>query len=161
MKQYKKDFSGALGRTVHKRYFCFFLAVITVVMISLVYFRDKQMIRPDDNPEIRLISTDYKKNDIYGTLDLSKNEISKDLNDRLVSIFKNVKMRNRLLPAIKSHTVSEGDTHITVKVDLETSSLFVNLYNDSRASSVQWNDRYYHIVNSEMVFEEVYRLLFD
>ena len=77
------------------------------------------MIRPDDNPEIRLISTDYKKNDIYGTLDLSKNEISKDLNDRLVSIFKNVKMRNRLLPAVKSHTVSEGDTHITVSVSVQ------------------------------------------
>ena len=59
----------------------------TLAMASLFYFRDKQMIRSNDNPEIRSISIDYKKNGIYGTLDLSNNEISKDLNDRLVFIF--------------------------------------------------------------------------
>lgn len=133
----------------------------TLAMASLFYFRDKQMIRSNDNPEIRSISIDYKKNGIYGTLDLSNNEISKDLNDRLVFIFNNVKIRNKLLPAIKSHTVLEGDTHITVKVDLDNSSLFVNLHNDSQFSSAQFNDKYYHIVNSERVYKEVYSLLFD
>lgn len=133
----------------------------TLAMAYLFYFRDKQMIRSNDNPEIRSISIDYKKNGIYGTLDLSNNEISKDLNDRLVFIFNNVKIRNKLLPAIKSHTVLEGDTHITVKVDLDNSSLFVNLHNDSQFSSAQLNDKYYHIVNSERVYKEVYSLLFD
>lgn len=141
--------------------FYLFLVVIVVVMTSLVYFKDKQMISSNENTEIRLISIDYKKDGKYDTLDLSKNEISKDLNDRLVSIFENVKIRNKLLPAIKSHTVLEGDTHITVKVNLENSSLFVNLYNDSQFSSAQFDDKYYHIVNSESVYEDVYSLLFD
>lgn len=93
---------------------------------------------------------------------MSKNEISKDLNDYLVSIFKNVKIRNKLLPAIKSHTVLDEDTHITIKVDLENnSSLFVNLHYNPQFSSGQFNEKYYHIVNSETVFEDVYSLLLD
>ena len=98
---------------------------------------------------------------IYSTLDLSKNEIPKNLNNRLVSIFKNVKIRNKLLPTIKSHTVLDEDTHITVKVDLENSLLFVNLHNNPQFSSAQFNEKYYHIVNSEIVFGDVYNLLFD
>ena len=62
---------------------------------------------------------------------------------------------------IRSHAVLEGDTHITVKVDLENSSLFVNLHNDSQFSSEQFYDKYYHIVNAERVYEDVYSLLFD
>ncbi len=66
-----------------KSYFYLFLIVI-VAMISLVYFKDKQM-------------------------------ISSNLED---------------------------DTHMTIKVDLEHSSLFVNLYNDSQFSSAQCDDKY-------------------
>ncbi len=36
----------------------------TLAMAYLFYFRDKQMIRSNDNPEIRSISIDYKKNGI-------------------------------------------------------------------------------------------------
>lgn len=136
-----------------------FFVMIAVVIISFLYFRNKQMIPPDSNPEIELISVDYKKDGVYDTLDLSKNEISKDLNDRLVLILKHVKIRNKLLPAAESYTVSDGDTHITIKVSLENSSLFVNLLNDSQFSSAQYHDRYYHIVNSENVYNEIYRLL--
>ncbi len=161
MKQEKNRFVEGIRQAERKKYFYLFLVVIAAAMTCFVYFKDKQMIRSNDNPEIRLISIDYKKDGIYGTLDLSKNEISKDLNDRLVSVFENVKIRNKLLPAIKSHTVLDGDTHITVKVDLENSSLFVNLHNDSQFSSAQLNDRYYHIVHSEGVYEEAYSLLFD
>jgi len=67
-----------------KSYFYLFLIVIVVAMISLVYFKDKQM-------------------------------ISSNLED---------------------------DTHMTIKVDLEHSSLFVNLYNDSQFSSAQCDDKY-------------------
>lgn len=161
MKRYKNSFVAVIKQAALKKYVYLFLIVTVVAMTSFVYFRDKQMISSNDDPEIRLISVDYKKDGIYGTLDLSKNEISKDLNDRLVSIFKNVKIRNKLLPAIKSHTVLEGDTYITVKVDLDNSSLFVNLHNDSQSSSAQFNDKHYHIVNSESVYEDVYSLLFD
>lgn len=161
MKQYKNRFVEGIRSAARKKYFYLCLAVIVVAMTSFAYFKDKQMIRSNDNPEIRLISVDYKKDGIYGTLDLSKNEISKDLNDRLVSIFKNVKIRNKILPVIRSHAVLEGDTHITVKVDLENSSLFVNLHNDSQFSSAQFYDKYYHIVNAERVYEDVYSLLFD
>ena len=77
-----------------------FFVIIAVVIISFLYFRNKQLIPPDSNPEIELISVDYKKDGVYDTLDLSKNEISKDLNDRLVSILKHVKIRNKLLPNI-------------------------------------------------------------
>lgn len=161
MKRYKNSFVEGIRQAALKKYFYLFLTAIVVAMTSFIYFRDKPMIRSNDDPEIRLICVDYKKDGIYGTLDLSKNEISKDLNDCLLSILKNVKIRNRLLPAIKSHTVLEGDTHITVKVDLDNSSLFVNLHNDSQFSSAQFNDRHYHIVNSENVYEDVYRLVSD
>ena len=161
MKQYKNRFVEVIKQVVLNKYFYLFLVVTVVAMMSLVYFKDKPMISSNDNPEIRLISVDYKKDGIYDTLDLSKNEISKDLNDRLVSMFENVKIRNKLLPVIKSYTVLEGDTHITVKVDLENSSLFVNLHNDLQFSFAQFNDKYYHIVNSESVYEDVYSLLFD
>lgn len=65
MKQYKNRFIEVIRQTVHKKYFYVLLAVIAVVIISLVYFKDKQMISPNDNPEIRLISVDYKKDGIY------------------------------------------------------------------------------------------------
>lgn len=161
MKQYKHRFAEVIRQTAHKKYFYLFFIVMVFSMTFFVYFRDKPMIRSNDNPEIRLISVDYKKDGTYGRLDLSKNEISKEFNARLAAIFKNVKIRNRLLPPIKSHTVLEGDTHITVKVTLENSSLFVNLNNDSQFSSVQLEEKYYHIINAERVYEEVYSLLFD
>lgn len=161
MKQYKNRFVEVIRQAARKQYFYLFLVVIVVAITSLVYFKDKSMISSNDNPEVRLISVDYKKDGTYGTLDLSKKEISKDLNDRLVSIFENVKIRNKLLPPIKSHTVLDGDTHIAVKVSLDNSSLFVNLYNDSQFSSAQFNEKYYHMINSESVYEEVYSLLFD
>lgn len=88
MKRYKNSFVAVIRQAALKKYVYLFLIVTVVAMTSFVYFRDKQMIRSNDDPEIRLISVDYKKDGIYGTLDLSKNEISKDLNDRLVSIFK-------------------------------------------------------------------------
>lgn len=61
MKQYKNRFVEGIRSAARKKYFYLCLAVIVVVMTSFVYFKDKQMIHSNDNPEIRLISVDYKK----------------------------------------------------------------------------------------------------
>lgn len=64
MKQYRNRLVEVIRQTVHKKHFYLLLIVIAVVIISLVYSKDKQMISLNDNPETRLISVDYKKDGI-------------------------------------------------------------------------------------------------
>lgn len=145
-----------------KSYKKFYLIILVLIIITIgLYFREKEFIFVEDNPKVTLISTDYKVNSIYNTLDLSFEEIPRELNEEIISILLNIKIRNSFLPYDISHSVDEGDTHIDIKVATEDrGSLFVHICNQQEYSSVNINDEYYSIINSKEIFEEIYDLIF-
>ena len=149
-----------MNKKHNKTFLVLLLALIAIMMI--IYFKSKSFISISDNPRVALISADYKVNSKMQTTDISGDEISGELNEELVKILLNTKIRNRILTYHESHSVEDGDTHIDIKVAVENnSSIFVHICNDNYYSIVMIKDKYYSISNSNAVFEEIYGVIFN
>ena len=145
-----------------KRNILIIVLLFVLIIMTIIYFKSKSFISISDNPRVALISADYKVNSKMQTTDISGDEISGELNEELVKILLNTKIRNRILPYQKSHSVEDGDTHIDIKVAVENnSSIFVHICNDNYYSIVMIKDKYYSISNSNAVFEEIYGVIFN
>ena len=130
--------------------------------MAATYFKSMSFIKVSDNPRVVLISADYKKNSKMETLDISGDEISNELNEELVKILTNAKIRNRILPYQGSHSIEDGDTHIDIKVTVEnSSSIFIHICNEQQYSIVMIKDRYYSFSHSDVVFEKIYQSIFN
>ncbi len=140
------------------------VTIIAITIVSFVYYSDKPMIEENSNARVTLISVDYKddqENAERKKLDLSSEEISDELNDELISVFKNTRIRNRILPHSKIHIIEDGDTHITVKLSLgNNKTAFIYVCNKQECTSAQIGDKDYYIINSNDLFEEISRLIF-
>lgn len=145
-----------------KRNILIIVLLFVLIIMTIIYFQSKSFISISDNPRVALISADYKVNSKLQTTDISGDEISGELNEELVKILLNTKIRNRILPYHESHSVEDGDTHIDIKVAVENnSSIFVHICNDNYYSIVMIKDKYYSISNSNAVFEEIYGVIFN
>lgn len=145
-----------------KRNILIIVLLFVLIIMTIIYFKSKSFISISDNPRVALISADYKVNSKMQTTDISGDEISGELNEELVKILLNTKIRNRILPYHESHSVEDGDTHIDIKVAVENnSSIFVHICNDNYYSIVMIKDKYYSISNSNAVFEEIYGVIFN
>ena len=145
-----------------KRKKIFLVLLFVLIIMAATYFKSMSFISVSDNPRIVLISADYKKNSKMETLDISGDEISNELNEELIKILANAKIRNRILPYQDSHSIEDGDTHIDIKVTVENnSSIFVHICNDQQYSIVMIKDKYYCFSHSDVVFEEIYKTIFN
>lgn len=145
-----------------KRKKIFLVLLFVLIIMTTMYFKSKSFISVSDNPRIVLISADYKKNSKMETLDISGDEISNELNEELIKILTDAKIRNRLLPYQGSHSIEDGDTHIDIKIAVENNpSIFIHICNEQQYSIVMIKDRYYSFSHSDVVFEKIYQSIFN
>ena len=140
------------------------LFLLVIVAAAAAFFREKPMIKQDNNPQITFISATFEKDGSTYDADIPGEEIPQQLNDALTSLFLEAKIRNRFFIPPQNYTVSENSVYFTIKVSLEqadTLSMLVNLCNLPSYNSAQFGDTHYHISGQEELYEKVYDLLED
>lgn len=152
-----------MKRSLHKPV-CIFIAFIvaSIVIVAVIFFEDKPMIKAESSPDISFISLTLNEDGRISTFDVPGSEISDELADNLISLFLNTRIRNRLFPPPQSYEIVDGSRHISIKITLKnakTLSMFVNLCNDPQYNSAQFGDTHYTIINHQQVYEDVFHLL--
>ena len=140
------------------------LFLLVIVAAAAAFFREKPMIKQENNPQITFISATFEKDGSTYDADIPGEEISQQLNDALTSLFLEAKIRNRFFFRPQNYTVSENSVYFTIKVSLEHAdslSMLVNLCNLSSCNSAQFGDTHYHISGHRELYEKVSELLSD
>ena len=150
-----------MKRSLHKQV-CILIASIVAFIVIVIFFEGKPMIEAENSPEISFISLTLKENGRISIFDMPGSEVSDELADNLISLFLNVRIRNRLFPPPQSYNIVDGSRHVSIKIRLEnakTLSMFVNLCNDPRYNSAQFGNTHYTIINHQQLYEDVFHLL--
>ncbi len=140
------------------------VSILVVILFCSVFFREQPVCRAEEHPDIITISLAFGKDGEAYNYDLSKSDIPDDLNDALISLFLNAKMRNSLLPPPTNYTITDNSVYITIKVSLDhpkRSNIRINLCTVREYNCAQSGDTYYHISNYKELYQDVYKLISD
>lgn len=140
--------------------FVIFIITVTVAM----FFKHRPMIRSMNYPHIHFIEIMIKEDGEISRFYITKNEISDELADNLISVFLNTDIRRSLFPLPQTYEILDGTTYITVGIGLEnaeTLAMYVNLCSSSQYNSAQFGDTHYYIVDYQKVYNDIYCLLSD
>ena len=140
------------------------ILIVVSATVAILFFHNKPMAERINNPHIVFISVTMGQDGGTYDCDLSESEVSVELNDALISLFCKSEIRRALFSPLETYTVSDDSVYITIKILLDNSdslSMFVNLCNIPEYNSAHIGDTYYHIVDYEKLYQDVYGLLSD
>ena len=132
-----------------------------IILVLSIVFRSKSMIKMEDHPYIASIDMTMGQDGETHEYSLSQGEISDELNDALISLFLNAKMRNTLLGPPQIYSVTDDSVWISIKISLDTFSIRVNLSTKSEYNYAQCGETNYRIVGYEKLYQNVYDLITD
>lgn len=137
-----------------------FIAVVTVA--AVMFFQNKPIVERVSNPRIAFISATVGQDGAAYDCDIFESDISDELNGALISLFLKSEMKRTCFPPSQIYTVSEDSVYITIKILLGNSDsppMFVNLCTIPQYNSAQIGGTYYHIIDHQKLYEDVYGLL--
>lgn len=135
------------------------VCIVVVAVAAAVFFRAKPMLDPAETPQLRSISVTYEEDGETNVCDIPQEDISQELNDKLMALLQGAEMRNTLFPPSGVYHVTPDYVYISVWVGLNEGSMRVNLSTTPDYTSAQFGDTHYAIVDGQDLYQQVYDLV--